>query len=99
MRRFVDIKELSVDNIKEVSVKCEYEICSEFFEDGEGLQDAGCLEAFLIDAGVEFVDVDDNYYTYKLNDVTFRVPYEKVEDMYEENLYDSYLLFDKLEVI
>lgn len=51
MRKFTNIKELSIDNIKEVSIKCEYEICSEFFESGEGLQDAGCLEAFLKDAG------------------------------------------------
>ena len=56
MRKFTDIKELRTENIVEVSLKCEYEICSEFFEEGQGLQDAGCLEAFLKDAGVEFID-------------------------------------------
>ncbi|MBQ8997116.1 MAG: hypothetical protein IJ086_15285 [Clostridium sp.] len=99
MRKFVDMKELSTDNIRMVSLKCEYEICVEFFENGVGLQDAGCLEAFLLDAGIEFIDANEEYYIYKLNDTTFRVPYEKVDDMYEEGVYDSYLLFDSLEII
>lgn len=99
MRKFIDINELTTDNILTVSVKCEYEICSEYIGDDLGLQDAGCLEAFLTDAGVEFVDTDDKYYIYKLNDVAFRVPCERVEYKFEPGTYDSYLLFDKLEII
>ena len=50
MRKFKSINELTTDNILNVSLKCEYEICTEFDGDDVGLQDAGCLEAFLNDA-------------------------------------------------
>lgn len=98
MRKFKSLQEVTTDNILEVSHKCCYEICVYPIGEETGLQDAGCLEAFLEDAGIEFISANDDYYTYKLVDTVFNVPYSKVDE-YGDGLYDSYLLFDKLEVV
>lgn len=98
MRKFTEIEELSSENILEVSRKCQYEICIEDIDGYDGLQDAGCLESFLEDAGVKFIDADDTHYIYKLEDITFKVPYEVI-DIDEEGYGDSYLIFDLLEVV
>lgn len=97
MKKITNLKELTIENILDVSVKFDYQICCEVVGVEFGLQDEDSLETFLKDAGVEFISADDDYYRYRLGDVAFRVPYVKIDE-YGDGVYDSYLLFDKLEI-
>lgn len=98
MRKFIDLEEIDTENILAIARKCEYEVCVEYIDGYTVLHDGGCLEALLNDGGVEFLDTDDKFYYYKLNDIKFKVPYELINED-EEGNSDSYLFFSLKEII
>ena len=98
MRKILDLKELTTDNLLLIAEEHDYQLCLEEIDEYVAIQDEEDLSQLLSDLGVVFLDNDDEYYYYQLNNVKFKVPYE-LTDEDEYGCSDEYLFFDILERI